>query len=157
LKPGFREVIVTTGSEQAQDPWEIRLEALERKNADLEARLTGGRRTIRRMSAAWALAPLPGGGGGVAGAPQGHESIDAQEFVVKRPDGKTAIRMYVDSKGDPTLSLIDGKGVARMQLNLIDGFPFLSFGDENNRPRFFLAERGGTATVAMVDSNGKER
>lgn len=89
-------------------------------------------------------------------ATQGRRVLEADEFKLRYPDGRSAASLELDHEGMPLFALYDRKEVIRASLHLTkDGQPWFNLVDENAEQKLVIRlEDDGSAFYGMGGKDG---
>lgn len=83
--------------------------------------------------------------------------IRAEKFELADKDGKVLAKLELNISKNPTLILIDGKGVSRAELALLSEGPILKFNDEQGNMRIGLAAQANFMGIQLLEKGGLTR
>lgn len=94
-----------------------------------------------------------------AAAAAQRQVVSAQEFRLLSHDGRTLAQWVTSTEGGQALFLLDGQGVARLQVGLYpDGLPFIGLFNEQGQAKALLRLFGGNhAPVLVMKNNNQDR
>lgn len=89
---------------------------------------------------------------------EGRKVVEADQFVLRLPDGQVRGELNFVGDGAVRLALYDRDRTRRLQLVVAvpDGAPALTFYDKNSQPRALLAlKNDGTPQLEFYDKDGR--